>query len=181
MKYALTLGLSLMSVPLWAIPINSDQSRIDFTIKQMNVPIQGQFKNISGDIVFDAAHATQGKADLTIPIANMALPTKDAMEQAKHADWFNSARYPTAHFITTSMKALGNNRFQFSGKLTIKGTTQDVSAPFTLSQQGKLMMADGTVPISRLAFKIGEGEWADTDTVADTVFIKFHIAFPPSK
>jgi len=34
---------------------------------------------------------------------------------------------------------------------------------------------DGALPIKRLTYNIGEGEWKATDTVADEVIIKFHV------
>jgi polyisoprenoid-binding protein YceI len=164
-----------------AAPIDTAQSRIGFTLKQMNVPMQGQFKRIAGNVTLSAAAPQQGKADLTIQIAGIALPTPDATAQTQGHDWFDAAHYPTARFVTTSIKPLGGNRFQFNGKLTIKGTTRTVSAPFTLAHNGAQSSVDGTLPVSRLAFKVGEGDWADTDTVADTVAIAFHIVFPSSK
>ena len=33
----------------------------------------------------------------------------------------------------------------------------------------------GALPIKRLAYNIGEGEWKDTSMVADDVTIKFHV------
>jgi polyisoprenoid-binding protein YceI len=137
--------------------------------------------SVQGDITLDPAHPAQGKAELTIQIAGISLPTADATAQAQKPEWFSASRYPTAHFITNSIRPLGNNRFQFSGTLSIKGTSRVVSAPFTLSRQGSLNVVEGTLPVSRLAFKVGEGDWADTDTVADTVSIQFHVAYPGSK
>ena len=43
-----------------------------------------------------------------------------------------------------------------AGKLSIKGATQDVVAPVTLTQSGATTVATGSFPIKRLAFKIGE-------------------------
>ena len=37
-------------------------------------------------------------------------------------------------------------------------------------------LATGVLPIKRLAFKIGDGEWADTSMVADEVQVKFKLA-----
>ena len=34
----------------------------------------------------------------------------------------------------------------------------------------------GALPLKRLAFKIGENEWADTSMVADDVQVKFKLA-----
>ncbi|MBV8049451.1 MAG: YceI family protein [Paludibacterium sp.] len=178
MKLTLAAWLLLAATPLFAAPVDSGASRIDFTLKQMDIPMQGQFKRFSGDIVLDPGKPAQGKADLTIQIAGISMPTSDANAQVQRPEWFNAARYPTARFVTTSIKPLGGNHFQFNGKLTIKGITRDVSAPFVVNRQGALTVADGALAVSRLSFKVGEGDWADTDTVADTVLIKFHVAFP---
>jgi len=35
------------------------------------------------------------------------------------------------------------------------------------------------LPIKRLTFNIGEGEWKDTSMVADEVTIKFHVVTTP--
>lgn len=178
MKRTLLVWLSLCMPPLMAAPITPGPSQISFTMQQMHVPVQGQFNKFSGDISLDPANAASGHANLTIQIASIQLPTAEAAAQTQKPVWFDVARFPTAHFCTTSIKPLGGDRFQFSGKLTIKGITREVSAPFTASRQGKITLIDGTLPVSRLAFKIGDGEWRDTDTVADTVQIRFRITVP---
>ena len=40
-------------------------------------------------------------------------------------------------------------------------------------QAGATTTATGTFPLKRLAFRIGENEWADTSMVADDVSVKF--------
>jgi polyisoprenoid-binding protein YceI len=42
-------------------------------------------------------------------------------------------------------------------------------------KDGPNQVFDGTLPIKRLAFSIGTGEWKDTSVVADDVQIKFHL------
>jgi polyisoprenoid-binding protein YceI len=70
---------------------------------------------------------------------------------------------------------LGGNQFKVTGKLTIKGKSQTVTVPVTVTQQGGTQSFDGSLPIKRLQFDIGTGEWKDTSVVADDVVIKFHI------
>lgn len=161
-----------------AAPLDAAHSRIGFTLKQMNVPMDGQFRRLSGDVTLDTQKPAGAHADISIAMASVSLPTAQANSEVQKADWFDVARFPSARFVTRAIRPLGGNRFQFSGKLTLKGVTRDVSAPFTVQRQGALNVADGVLPVSRLAYKIGEGDWADTDTVADTVTIRFHIAFP---
>jgi polyisoprenoid-binding protein YceI len=50
-----------------------------------------------------------------------------------------------------------------------------VSFPVATSMQGNRRTFDGVIPIRRLAFNIGEGEWKDPSIVADDVTIKFHL------
>ena len=61
------------------------------------------------------------------------------------------------------------------GKLTVKGSVREVVVPVTLVQSGASTTASGTFAIQRLAFKIGENEWADTSMVADDVQVKFKL------
>ena len=63
-----------------------------------------------------------------------------------------------------------------AGKLAIKGDERDVVVPVTLAQSGATTTATGAFPIKRLAFSIGDKEWADTSMVADEVQVKFKIA-----
>jgi len=51
-----------------------------------------------------------------------------------------------------------------------------VTVPVTMTQNGATTMATGSFPIKRLAFKIGENEWADTSMVADDVQVNFKLA-----
>lgn len=57
----------------------------------------------------------------------------------------------------------------------IKGRTQDVVAPVTARTEGNAQVFEGQLPIKRLAFNVGEGEWKDTSIVADEVLTKFRI------
>jgi len=62
------------------------------------------------------------------------------------------------------------------GKLAIKGNTHDATIPVVLTQAGSTTTASGVLTIKRLAYKIGENEWADTAMVADDVQVKFKLA-----
>ena len=50
-----------------------------------------------------------------------------------------------------------------------------MSFPLTLKQEAGHQVFDGALPIKRLTFNIGDGEWKDTSVVADEVIIKFHV------
>ena len=83
---------------------------------------------------------------------------------------------PTARFAASSIKALGDNRFEAAGQLTIKGKTQDVVIPATFTAQGKTGMFEGQFTLRRADFALGEGAWAAFDVVANEIQIRFRIA-----
>ena len=60
-------------------------------------------------------------------------------------------------------------------QLAIKGATRDVVVPVQLAQSGAKTTATGQFGIKRLAYKIGEEEWADTSMVADDVQVRFKL------
>lgn len=174
---ALWTALSLTALPSWAqqklIPA---QSEIAFVSKQMGVPVEGKFKKFDAQIAFDPQKPETSHVALTIDIgsATIGVPETDA-ELPKPA-WFNAIKFPQATFASTAIKAAGANKFDVSGKLTIKGESQNVVIPVNLTPQGANTWANGSFTIKRLAFKIGEGEWADTSMVADDVQVKFKLA-----
>lgn len=68
---------------------------------------------------------------------------------------------------------MGAGKYELAGKLSIKGQSRDVLVPLAMTQTGAITVATGVLPIKRLAFSIGDGDWADTAMVADEVQVKF--------
>ena len=73
------------------------------------------------------------------------------------------------------MKALGGGRFEVAGTLSVKGSAQAVVVPVTVTQTGAVSVAIGAFTIKRLAYKVGEAEWADTSLVANDVNVRFRL------
>lgn len=152
------------------------QSDISFVFKQMGVPVEGHFKRFDAQIAFDPAKPETSKVAFSVDIASITLGAPEADAELPKATWFNTAKFPQATFQSSSIKALGGGKFEVTGKLGIKGSQRDVVVPLALTQVGPTTTASGVFPIKRLAFKIGESEWADTSMVADDVQVKFKIA-----
>lgn len=156
------------------------QSEIVFVSKQMGVPVEGRFKKFDAQISFDAAKLATSKVSFAVDIGSATLGAPEADAELPKPAWFNVAKFPQATFNSASIKALGGGKFEVAGKLAIKGQSRDVTVPVTMVQTGAgaalVTTASGTLPIKRLAYLIGEGEWSDTSTVADDVLIKFKFA-----
>ncbi|GKT25801.1 YceI family protein [Acidovorax sp. SUPP3334] len=184
MKYSITLaGLALASTALLASApafaqqkLVPEQSEITFVSKQMGVPVEGRFKKFDAQVAFDPAKLATSKIAFTVDTGSATLGVKESDAELPKPTWFNVPKFPQATFQSTSIKAVGAGKYEVAGKLSIKGASQDLTVPVTLAQSGATTTATGSFAIKRLAFKIGENEWADTSMVADDVQVKFKLA-----
>ena len=173
----LTVALAAAALPAAAQQkLLQAQSSIAFEIKQMGVPVQGHFKKFDAQINFDAVKLATSKVTFTVDIASATLGAPEMDSELPKATWFNTAKFPQAQFTSSAFKALGGGKYEVAGKLAIKGQSRDVTVPLAMTQAGATTMASGVLPIKRLAFKIGEGDWADTSMVADDVQVRFTLA-----
>ena len=151
------------------------QSEVKFTARQMGVPLEGHFKTFSAQVAFDPAKLATSKIRFTVDTGSATLGSRETDAELPKPTWFNVPKFPQAQFESSSIKALGGSKFDVAGTLTIKGNAQSVVVPVTLTQSGASTTAVGALPIKRLAFKIGENEWADTSMVADDVQVRFKL------
>jgi len=168
--------LALLALPAGAqqklVPTQSD---IGFTFKQMGVPVDGRFKKFDAQVQFDASKLATSVVTFTVDIASATLGSPEIDAELPKAPWFNTAKFPQATFVSSAFKSLGAGKYEVSGKLSVKGQSQNVVVPLSMTQVGTNTIAAGAFPIKRLAFKIGENEWADTSMVADDVQVKFKL------
>ncbi|MDD2923801.1 YceI family protein [Rhodoferax sp.] len=171
------LSASLLAAPAFAQQkLLPAQSELGFVAKQMGVPISGHFRKFDAQLSFDASKLASSKVAFTVDMGSATLGAPEMDSELPKAPWFNVPKFPQATFTSTSFKALGAGKYEVAGQLAIKGQVQNVQVPLTMSQAAGVTVASGVLPLKRLAFKIGDGEWADTSMVADDVQVKFKLS-----
>lgn len=153
----------------------ADKSQVTFTSKQMGVPVDGRFQRFTASVRFDPARAESAQARVDIDLASIDAGSKDANDEVAGKGWFNVREFPRASFVSESIKPLGGNQFEARGKMSLKGRTRDMSIRFSYKPEGKLGVFEGTLPLLRTQFGVGDGPWADTSVVADEVPIRFRL------
>jgi polyisoprenoid-binding protein YceI len=172
---ALAFALPVAAQAVEFNQVQADKSAIHFTYKQMGVAVDGKFKRFSSQISFDPAKPTAGRAAFDVELASVDTGAPEGDDEVAGKPWFNSKAFPTARFVSSGVKALGGNKYEVAGQLTIKGKTQEVVVPATFTAQGDSGVFDGGFTIRRGDFSIGEGSWAKFDIVANEVQIKFRV------
>ncbi len=177
-KHIAMLGLVLACGQAAALEFKQvlvNESAVTFGYKQMGVPLDGKFGKFAAQLAFDPAKLANAQARIDIDVASIDTGSAEANDEVVGKLWFNAKAYPTAGFVATGLKALGGERYEATGKLSIKGRTQEVKAPVTFKAAGNRGTFDGSFTIKRLDYAIGEGEWTDVGTVANEIQIKFHL------
>ena len=174
-------ALAAISAPATADNVDYARSEIIFVSKQMNVPVRGSFNKFTAQIVFDPRKLASSKAEIAVDLASIETGSAEANEEVGKKAWFNTSAFPAAKFSSSAVTQTGPERYEAKGKLSIKGIGQDVAAPFSVKRVGDAVTYEGGFTLKRLQFKIGDGVWSDTETVADEVQVKFRIVTTGNK
>ena len=157
--------------------LHPQQSSITFVSTQMGVPVEGSFRKFTARIAVDPARPEAGTARIDIDLTSIDTGIVEADEEVAGKKWFDTQNHPIASFTSSGVGQSGKGRYEALGKLTIKGKSLDIKAPFTLKQNADTLVIDGVFPLRRLDYAIGTGIWSDTEVVADEVRIHFHFTF----
>lgn len=178
LSYFLVSVLYVAVTPVFALEFNQvrpNESRLDFSYEQMSVPMDGRFSKFNAQLAFDPARLAKASARIEVDVASIDTGSTEADTEVVGKAWFDAKRFPVVSFVSSGIRALGGNRYEASGKLSIKGKNRDVVTPVTFQSSGSKGIFEGAFAIRRLDYGIGEGAWADVSAVADEVKIKFRI------
>jgi len=174
---ALLLASGLAALPAsateWAVdPVKSS---LGFTGAVSGKSFDGSFKSWQAEIAFDPANPAAGHAKVTIDMASAGTGDRQRDASLPESDWFAVKKFPQALFEANGFKALGGDRYEAAGTLTIRGVAKNVTLPFTLDIAGDEAHAKGKLDITRTDYGVGQGEWVTADTVALGVSIGFDL------
>ena len=115
-----------------------------------------------GTIVFDQQHPSRSSVDVTLPLSKLDTHVVALDKHLKKADFFNADKYPVVTFKSTAVKAMGGDKYQVTGKLTVHGVTKPVVLDATLNKVGMDPMSktqsigfDATGTLKRSDFGVG--------------------------
>ncbi len=159
-----------------------DRSEIRFVSRQLGSSVEGRFRKWRANVDFRPRELARSKADLEIELGSVDLASEETETEVKRPRWFDVTQFPVARFASTSIREAGVDRYEITGQLSIKGTTRDVVVPVTLRRDASgNSIADGQFTLRRLDFRLGDGPWADTDTVANDVVVRVRMVLPAVK
>lgn len=158
---------------IWAAQwdIVSERSSIAFQVAFEGMPVTGRFQRYNARLSFAPETLAECHFDVRIETASAHTGSRDVDEGLIQSEWFDSAAFPEARFVSTRFHASGGNQYRVEGTLTIKGIRHPVVVPFTWLPIGDGVRVHGETVLNRTDFRIGEKEWADDTAVGFPVTV----------
>lgn len=156
--------------------LDSAASSIAFGYSQMNVGMDGSFSELKAtELSFDPANPEAAKVTIEVALSSIDAGYAEANTELEKEEWLALAQHPLATFTSSKVEALGDGKYQVTGDLSIKGHSQEVTAPFSFKEDGDAGVFEGSFTFQRADFGVGEGQWKDFSIVANDIEIKFNI------
>ena len=156
------------------------ESKIEFTVKEMGVPVTGEFRRFTSDIDIDQLKPEKSHANLSIEVGTLDTGSEEADAIAVDSDWLDKVHAPLAIFKSQTIRALGGERFEAKGTLSIRNKVRDIVIQFNASNQasGKTVIVSNFI-IKRTEYGIGGGIWNKDGVVAEEIPVKVTLTLAP--
>ncbi len=176
-RAALAPLLLLVGLPAQAasFEIEPAESQVLFKYSYGGDLYQAEFKNVQATFNIDPMSPGTCDFQVTIPIADIAIDSPEALDYLLDIELFDVDQFPQAKFKAEKCSLVSLNSFVSEGTLTIRDQTHPLSFPFKFD----IEMVDGQVrfhltsevTIQRLQFGVGQGYWANTAEIPNDVII----------
>jgi polyisoprenoid-binding protein YceI len=179
---ALALGTALLTAGQamaadYTIDKEGNHAFVNFKISHLGYSfIFGTFKDWSGTFSFDAAKPEDSKISITLNTKSVDTNHAERDKHIQSKDFLDTAKFPTATFVSTSVKPTGKNAdgkltADVTGDLTLHGVTKPVVVKTVFLGEGKDPWGgyragfEGTTTIKRSDF----GKMMDLGPQSDTL------------
>jgi len=130
-------------------------SSVQFKIKNLGFNVTGSLTGLAGKVRFDPAHPEDAAFDVTVNSGTINTDNGMRDDHLRGESYFNAAKYPTIHLASTKVTQQRKGAFVFTGQLTIKDHTKEISFPFSATETGGAIRFQGSFSINRKDFEIG--------------------------
>lgn len=113
--------------------VDTVHSSVLFSVKHNNVAnFYGRFNKIDG--TFDISEG--GSINITVDTGSVDTANPNRDKHLKSGDFFSAEEFPTISFSASSLKKKGDNTFEATGELTIRGTKKPLTVTITDTGRG---------------------------------------------
>lgn len=156
--------------------IDEDKSTLGFEAQVFGSAVPGTFGDWTAEIVFDEDNLEASTVSVTINMSSADTGDGARDGSLKGSEWFAVEEHPEATLASTAFREMEDGSFEMDADLTMRGTTNPITLPFTLTETADGVVAKGSVSVNRTDYGIGQGDYVGGSTVGLDVVISIDIA-----
>lgn len=125
-----------MAKAIWNV--DAAHSEIGFSTKHMMfTTVRGTFSDFEATVVADPEDLTSAEIDFSIDVASIDTRSGDRDNHLRSPDFFDVENYAKITFKATGTKKTGDNEYDLTGDMTVRGVTQPVTFHVVYEGAGK--------------------------------------------
>jgi polyisoprenoid-binding protein YceI len=140
--------------------VDSDHSGVGFTIRHFVSNVSGRFKDFDGVIKYDKANPAASSVSFTVQAKSIDTDNDDRDNHLRSGDFFETEKFPTWTFTSSSVKAVDADTLEVTGDMTIKGVTKKMTIPVDVL--GSVKTPRGEKAGFETSFKLDRKEYGIT-------------------
>ncbi|QPP07018.1 YceI family protein [Streptomyces bathyalis] len=165
--------------------LDPTHTRIGFVARHaMVTKVRGAFNDFTGTARIDGEKPEQSSVELVIKAESIDTRNADRDSHLRSNDFLKMDEYPEITFRSTGVRQSGEDTFEVTGDLTIKGVTRSVTVPFTYEGQAtdpfgnSRIGLEGSTTINRQDFGVSWNAALETGgfLVSDKVTLEFEVS-----
>ena len=142
--------------------VNNNESKLIWTGKKVTGQHHGTINIGDGKLEVENNVLKSGSFSLdtrSILITDLKDEGSNAklLKHLKSDDFFSVEKFPVATFVTTSVNDKGNGSYDVTGSLTIKGISNPITFPATVTITGNKLTAKAAITVDRTKYNIRYG------------------------
>ena len=158
--------IALAALPLSASArdwqVDAAKSSLTFKGTYQNGPFDGKFKKFDAAITMDDADVTKDRFDVKVDLGSVDSGSSERDDTLKTPDFFDTAKFPQAHFVTQSFGKGADGGLEAKGTLTIRDQSKPVTLKVKFAASGDTATLDVDTTLARLDYGLGKGgDWVD--------------------
>jgi polyisoprenoid-binding protein YceI len=111
--------------------IDKMHSEVTFQVRHLLTKVRGRFTEFSGTVLFDQEDPERSSASLTIDASSIDTGTADRDTHLRSEDFFAVDTYPALTFTSSRVVKTGDDTYDVTGTLTIRGVAREITLPTT--------------------------------------------------
>ncbi len=102
-------------------------TQVEFSAKHLGMmTVRGHFNEVAATGTIDVEHPERSTVEATIKVASIRTHNEQRDKDLLSSNFLELEKYPTITFRSTAIEPAGQDRYQVTGDLTIKGVTRPV-------------------------------------------------------